>query len=314
MSSDSTRLPPAVFLMGPTAAGKTGVAVALQERYPCELVSVDSAQVYRGLDIGSGKPDAATLKRSPHHLIDIRDPADAYSAADFRSDALKVMKAISARGKVPVLVGGTMLYFKALRDGLADLPAADPATRQRLLERAHREGWEALHEELQKIDPEAALRIRPTDPQRLQRALEVYALTGRPISELQRQTGTPLPFALTQIALMPPQRALLHARIETRLRQMLREGFVEEVQTLKARGDLDPTLPAIRSVGYRQIWDYLDGVYDYDVMFGKALAATRQLAKRQLTWLRSWPGLLVFDSEAPDVVERVLNSLPAIPT
>lgn len=284
-------LPPAIFLLGPTASGKTQLALELHERQPVELISVDSAQVYRGLDIGSGKPDAATLERHPHRLIDIRDPAEPYSAADFRRDALQAMHEVSAAGRIPLLVGGTMLYFKALRDGLADLPEADPALRARLEAQAREEGLPALHRRLREVDPESAARIRPGDPQRLLRALEVWELSGRPLSELHRaQTPQPLPFRLRQFALLP-ERADLHARIELRLRDMLARGFVDEVARLHARGDLHLGLPAVRSVGYRQIWDFLEGRDDYPGMVDKALAATRQLAKRQVTWLRGWEQL-----------------------
>jgi len=278
-------------LLGPTASGKTQLALELHERQPVELISVDSAQVYRGLDIGSGKPDAATLERHPHRLIDIRDPAEPYSAADFRRDALQAMHEVSAAGRIPLLVGGTMLYFKALRDGLADLPEADPALRARLEAQAREEGLPALHRRLREVDPESAARIRPGDPQRLLRALEVWELSGRPLSELHRaQTPQPLPFRLRQFALLP-ERADLHARIELRLRDMLARGFVDEVARLHARGDLHLGLPAVRSVGCRQIWDFLEGRDDYPGMVDKALAATRQLAKRQVTWLRGWEQL-----------------------
>lgn len=303
--------------MGPTASGKTRVAVELVRRAPLEIVSVDSALVYRGLDIGSGKPDAATLRAAPHRLVDIRDPGQAYSAAEFRRDALGAMEEIREAGKIPLLVGGTMLYFKVLREGLANMPEADPAVRARILGLARREGWEAVHRRLAEVDPAAAARIHPTDPQRLQRALEVFELAGKPLSELHRagksgRRGEPaLPFRLVQLAMVPPERAVLHRRIEARLRQMLEAGFVEEVRALRARGDLDRSLPAMRSVGYRQIWDYLAGDCDYETMVARALAATRQLAKRQLTWLRGWPELGTLNSEDPDIVEKCLKFLPS---
>lgn len=288
-------LPPIPCLMGPTACGKTAIAVRLVEEFPFEIISVDSALVYRGLDIGSGKPDAATQARAPHHLIDIRDPAAPYSAADFRTDALAAIKDIQARGKVPLLTGGTMLYFRVLRDGLADMPAATPEVRQRILEEAGHAGWPALHRRLHDVDPDAAARIHANDPQRLQRALEVYEVTGKPLSELQRinqnNTRDELPGRLLFLGLVPRYRAELHERIATRFHAMLADGLVDEVRRLRERGDLSVSLPAIRSVGYRQVWEYLDGHYDYATMVERAIAATRQLAKRQLTWLRGWKEL-----------------------
>ena len=317
--------------MGPTACGKTRIAVALAERYPVELVSVDSALVYRGLDIGTGKPDAATLARAPHRLVDIRDPATPYSAADFRADALRELRDIVARGRLPLLVGGTMLYFKVLRDGLAALPPAAPEVRARLLAQAEREGWPALHARLAAVDPEAAARIHASDTQRLQRALEVYEISGQTLSMLQRQTkdahrtghgdshAAPdnLPCTLHFIGLLP-ERAALHVQIEARFQQMLAAGFIDEVAALRQRGDLDPVLPALRSVGYRQAWEYLDGKYGYTEMVDKAVAATRQLAKRQYTWLRAWPDLLALPiTLRPDdenIVKKRLKSLPAVAT
>ena len=295
--------------MGPTASGKTGLAVELVQRGPFEIISVDSAQVYRGLDIGSGKPGADILQLAPHRLIDIRDPADTYSAADFRQDALLEIDSIQSRGNIPLLVGGTMLYFKALRDGLAAMPAADGKVRQKILQLASEQGWQAVHRRLADVDPDSAARIHPNDPQRLQRALEVYELTGFSLTshhEQHNHSGE-LPFQLHFIALYPQQRAVLHEKIAGRFKQMLADGFIEEVQALFGRGDLDPSMPAIRSVGYRQIWDYLAGLDDYERMQEKALAATRQLAKRQLTWLRSWPALKVLDSEMSQITENCLK-------
>jgi len=314
-------LPPAICLMGPTACGKTRVAVALAQEFPVEIISVDSALVYRGLDIGAGKPDAATLARAPHRLIDIRDPAEPYSAAAFRTDALREMREILARGKIPLLVGGTMLYFKALRDGLADLPAADPAVRSQILALAAAEGWPAVHARLANVDPVAARRIHPNDPQRLQRALEVHALSGRSLSELHdAQLSDPaaeLPCKLVFLALLP-ERAALHEVIARRFDAMLKAGLLAEVAALRARGDLHPGLPAIRSVGYRQVWEYLDGLYGHDVMVEKAVAATRQLAKRQHTWLRGWPALhelsCKLDSSDEINVVNCLKSLPEVTT
>ena len=295
--------------MGPTASGKTGLAVELVQRGPFEIISVDSAQVYRGLDIGSGKPGADILQLAPHRLIDIRDPADTYSAADFRQDALLEIDSIQSRGNIPLLVGGTMLYFKALRDGLAAMPAADGKVRQKILQLASEQGWQAVHRRLADVDPDSAARIHPNDPQRLQRALEVYELTGFSLTshhEQHNHSGE-LPFQLHFIALYPQQRAVLHEKIAGRFKQMLADGFIEEVQALFGRGALDPSMPAIRSVGYRQIWDYLAGLDDYERMQEKALAATRQLAKRQLTWLRSWPELKVLDSEMSQITENCLK-------
>lgn len=290
----SATLPPAICLMGPTACGKTRVAVALAQEFPFEIISVDSALVYRGLDIGSGKPDAATLARAPHRLIDIRDPAEPYSAADFRNDALREIADILDKGKIPLLVGGTMLYFKALRDGLAPMPSADPEVRARINELAQREGWSAVHRRLQEVDPQAAARIHPNDPQRLQRALEVYEVSGRPLSDFHAEkpagAAPDLPCKLVFLAMLP-ERAALHQVIAQRFHQMLAMGFIDEVSSLRKRGDLDVDMPAIRSVGYRQVWEFLDGKYDYAMMVEKGIAATRQLAKRQYTWLRGWPEL-----------------------
>jgi tRNA dimethylallyltransferase len=313
------RLPPAICLMGPTACGKTSAAVQLVQQFPMEIISVDSALVYRGLDIGSGKPDAATQANAPHRLIDIRDPAEPYSASDFRRDALREMRDIVARGNIPLLVGGTMLYFKLLRDGLAELPSASPELRQRLLAQAEAEGWPALHRRLQQVDPVAADRIHPNDPQRLQRALEVYEVTGRPLSVLQAegQTGVmdDLPCELIFLGMLPVDRARLHQQIALRFHAMLAAGLVDEVVALRARGDLHPDLPSIRSVGYRQVWEYLAGDYDHATMVEKGIAATRQLAKRQLTWLRGWEHLQELpchlDGQDVKFVENHLKTLNA---
>jgi len=317
----ATERPAAVCLMGPTASGKTALALALCEHYPFEIVSVDSALVYRGMDIGSAKPDAGELARAPHHLIDIRDPSEAYSAADFRADALRLMAQIRGRGRIPLLVGGTMLYFKVLRDGIAELPAADPELRAHLLGRAEREGWPALHRELERVDPEAAARIHPNHSQRIQRALEVYHLTGTPLSALQRaQAEQPAP-ALLHLALAPAAREVLHGRIALRFSQMLEQGFIEEVARLRARGDLHPDLPSMRAVGYRQVWRYLDGEYDLATLRELGTIATRQLAKRQFTWLRQWPDLnwiltderqAVVTGVATNCAELVTEGAPAL--
>jgi tRNA dimethylallyltransferase len=305
--------PPVVCLMGPTASGKTGLAVDLVERLPLEIISVDSVMVYRQMDIGSAKPDAVTLARAPHRLIDIRDPAEAYSAAEFRDDALREIEAIRAAGRIPLLVGGTMLYFRALLGGLAVLPSADPAVRARLETEAAERGWAALHARLAEVDPAAAARIHPNDPQRIQRALEVYELTGLPLSELQARAAPVLTDRVIKLAVAPPQRAVLHERIAERFTAMLQAGLIEEVEALRARGDLQPELPALRAVGYRQVWNYLAGAMDYTEMTERGIIATRQLAKRQFTWLRSERDLSWFDSMDPALLQKVLKMLePAL--
>jgi tRNA dimethylallyltransferase len=296
---------PAVLLAGPTATGKSALALALAARFPAEIVSVDSAQVYRGMDIGTAKPDAATRARVPHHLVDVIDPTDAYSAARFRRDALAAVAAIRGRGRLPLLVGGTMLYFKALTEGLSALPAADPTVRARLNARAAREGWPALHAELARIDPATAARLEPTDAQRIQRALEVHTLTGRPLSALQgtrENDGAPGP--IVRIALLPHDRAALHAAIAARFDMMLAAGLVDELRGLRARYALTPDLPSMRCVGYRQAWEFLEGAIDAAALREKGIAATRQLAKRQITWLRSLGGI-VFEPDAPGLVDDV---------
>lgn len=292
LSNSIPSRPPAVCLMGPTACGKTRAAVELAANGPFEIISVDSALVYRGMDIGTGKPDAATLERAPHRLIDIRDPADAYSAAEFRADCINAMQQIVGRGKIPLLVGGTMLYFKALRDGLAAMPSANAAIRQKILDLAAAEGWGAVHQRLAVVDPQAAGRIHPNDPQRLQRALEVYEATGIPLTEHHRAkppgSDEDLPCELLFFSMIPASRAQLHQVIAERFHAMLAAGLVAEVASLKQRDDLHPALPSIRSVGYRQVWEFLQGRCDYDTMVARGIAATRQLAKRQHTWLRNW--------------------------
>ena len=309
-------LPPAVFLLGPTASGKTALAVTLVERFPLEIISVDSALVYRGMDIGTAKPDAPTLARAPHHLLDIRDPTEAYSAAAFCDDARRLMAEIIARGKVPLLVGGTMLYFRALLQGLDDLPRADSAVRQALQSEAADRGWPALHAELARIDPSTAARLAPNDSQRIGRALEVFRLTGAPMSALLDKASAALPYRVLQLALVPSDRAVLHQRIETRFDAMLTQGLLDEVQTLRRSWPLSPDLPAMRAVGYRQAWAYLDGDFDLNALREKGIAATRQLAKRQLTWLRSWPDAVVLDCLADDfdaqAFERVRAHLQSV--
>jgi tRNA dimethylallyltransferase len=281
-------LPPAIMLLGPTASGKTDLALALAESLPCEIISVDSALVYRGMDIGTAKPSAELLARAPHRLIDICDPADAYSAARFRADALAAMAEITEQRRVPLLVGGTMLYFRALQRGLSPLPQGDPGLRAELAERATIDGAAAMHRWLSKVDPAAGRRIHANDPQRVQRALEVWLLTGRPMSELWRAADTPmLGYRVLKLVRSPRERAELHRRIAARFRAMLDAGFEEEVRRLLARGDLRPELPSMRCVGYRQMLQYLQGRYNFETMSASAVAATRQLAKRQYTWLRS---------------------------
>ena len=300
--------PWAIFLMGPTAAGKTDTAMALHERLGHELISVDSAMVYRGMDIGSAKPSAAELARAPHHLIDIRDPAEPYSAADFREDAIELMRQISAAGRVPLLVGGTMLYYKRLIEGVANLPSADPIIRQQLETQWQYEGLESLHKRLAEVDAVSAQRIHPNDPQRLIRALEVYYASGRPMSELwAEQQPETFPWRVLSIALAPSDRALLHQRIAKRFELMMDEGLINEVTALKKRNDLHLGLPAMKSVGYRQVWEYLEGEYDYASLVERGVIATRQLAKRQLTWLRSWPELNWVDSQRSDALDQVLK-------
>jgi tRNA dimethylallyltransferase len=298
--------PLAIFLMGPTASGKTGLAVELVQRLPLEIISVDSALVYRGMDIGTAKPDAATLALAPHRLIDIRDPGEAYSAAQFRADALHEMESICACGNTPLLVGGTMLYFRALQQGLSDLPGADPEVRAQLEARAAEIGWAAMHQRLAEVDAQSAARIHPNDPQRVQRALEVYELTGVSLTELcRRGSETPPSYRFLKIVLAPPERAVLHRRIEARFRAMLEQGFLDEVQRLQGRGDLDARLPALRAVGYRQAWMYLRGELSADEWVERALVATRQYARRQLTWLRAEADAHWVDPLSPDAVARV---------
>lgn len=316
-------LPPAIFLMGPTAAGKTDLALALAEALPCELISVDSALIYRGMDIGTAKPEPEVLERFPHALIDIRDPVQSYSAAEFRADALAAMAQATARGRIPLLVGGTMLYYKALLEGLADMPSADPQVRAELEARAAAEGLLELHRELASIDPESAARIHPNDPQRLVRALEVYRVSGMTMTaHRERQAAqnsgldapgvAHLPYTVAHLAIAPLQRSVLHTRIATRFQQMLEHGFIDEVEALRQRGDLHAGLPSIRAVGYRQVWDYLDGQLNRDEMTERGIIATRQLAKRQFTWLRSWKDLHWLDSLADDNLTCALKYLNSV--
>lgn len=299
---------PVICLMGATAVGKTDLALALSERLPCDIVSVDSAMIYRGMDIGTAKPDAEELARAPHRLINICDPAEAYSAAQFREDAQREIDSIHRQKRIPLLVGGTMLYYKALLEGMAQLPAADEAVRQRLLAQAEAEGWPALHARLQQVDPASAQRIHPNDPQRLQRALEVYEISGRSLTELwAQQQQAPLAGPVLQLAVEHPDRSVLHERIARRFALMLELGFEAEVRQLYERGDLHKALPSIRCVGYRQMWEYFDGDFNYETMVERAIIATRQLAKRQLTWLRGWSGLHRLDVTGPDLLARALK-------
>ncbi|HET6265598.1 MAG TPA: tRNA (adenosine(37)-N6)-dimethylallyltransferase MiaA [Usitatibacter sp.] len=299
----------AILVLGPTASGKTAVALALARRFPAEIVSVDSAQVYRGMDVGTAKPDRASRAAVPHHLVDVVDPTESYSAGRFRDDATRLVAEIHARGRVPILAGGTMLYFRALTQGLSDLPPADPAVRARIDARAARSGWPALHAELARVDADTAARLEPTDPQRIQRALEVYEITGTPLSKLQsRGGGTQPAFEALRVALEPGERSELHRRIDARFRAMLDAGLVEELHGLKRRYRLDASLPSMRAVGYRQAWETLEGRAPADTLAERGIAATRQLAKRQLTWLRSMPGLARFDCLRPDLGEAVAEA------
>ncbi len=302
--------PPAIFLMGPTASGKTAVAVELAQQLPLEIISVDSALVYRDMNIGTAKPDAATLAHAPHHLINIRNPTEAYSAAAFRHDALHLMQDISARNNIPLLVGGTMLYFRALRFGLSDLPQADPGVRSELEQRAARLGWPALHTELTQLDPETAARLNPNDSQRIQRALEIYQITGTPMSTLFRQQDKhPLPYRVLPIALIPSDRSQLHARIATRFAAMLKLGMVDELRALREKYPLHPDLPAMRCVGYRQAWKFIEGSINEAELLDQGIAATRQLAKRQLTWLRGMADNIELDCLAHDLAQQVLAAV-----
>ena len=282
---------PVIFLMGPTASGKTDLAISLLEHLPVELINVDSAQIYQQMDIGTAKPDAETLSKAPHRLLSFCDPADAYSAADFANDAKKEIADIHSMGRIPLLVGGSMLYFKVLLEGLSDLPSADADIRKSIQEQADREGWASVHQQLQLVDPITAGKLHPNHSQRIQRALEVYKITGTPLSELQSQSqgGIEQDYDVRQYALVMQNRALLHQRIEQRFMAMMEAGFASEVEQLFQRGDLHADLPSIRAAGYRQLWDYFEGHYGLDEAVEKAIIATRQLAKRQQTWLRNWP-------------------------
>lgn len=301
---------PVISLMGPTAAGKTALALALAERLPVDIVSVDASQVYRGLDIGTAKPSRDEQRRFPHRLIDIRDPREAYSAAEFRRDALREIEQIAGAGRVPLLVGGTMFYFRALEYGLTDLPSADAATRARLSAEAKVLGWAAMHARLAARDPASGARIHPNDPQRILRALEIIELTGQTPSERRAALpAAPAPYEFVKLAIVPSNRAKLHERIDRRYHDMLARGLVAEVDALRQRDDLHLDLPAMRTVGYRQIWEYLTETINYSEMIMRAVAATRQLAKRQQTWLRSYPGVTFFEMQNATPVDASLDFL-----
>ena len=296
--------------MGPTASGKTAVAVELMRELPCEIISVDSAQVYRHMDIGTGKPDAETLKAAPHHLIDVIEPDETFSAARFRDDAQALMREIAERGRVPLLVGGTMMYFKTLLEGLSELPQADPGIRMVIDSRANESGWPALHQELKRIDPKTAARLAPNDAQRIQRALEVFYITSRPMSELmQKPKYVYFPYAPLKIGLLPRDRAQLHDRIAARFEAMLELGLIGELRELRKRYALDLAMPSMRCVGYRQTWQYLDGEIGLAALREQGIAATRQVAKRQLTWLRSMRDVIEFDCLAEDLADQIVKYL-----
>lgn len=302
-------LPPALLIMGPTAAGKTDLALELAKTYPVEIISVDSALVYRGMDIGTAKPSPEILAEFPHHLVDFLEPTENYSVGDFRRDAIALMADITERGKIPLLVGGTMLYFKALQQGLAELPEADQAVRQRLEQLKEDKGLSYLHQRLSEVDPESAKRIHPNDPQRIERALEVYEITGKAMTELiQAQTET-IPYRLTKVIVSPFDRKVLHQRIALRYNNMMSDGFLDEVKDLYQRDDCHPGLPAIRAVGYRQVWGHLDGEYDLETAIEKAIIATRQMAKRQITWLRAQRDAMWFDSGNGLPMDEIRNYL-----
>ena len=307
ISQKNVSKPTAIFLMGPTASGKTDLAIALRQELPVEVISVDSALIYREMDIGTAKPSKAELAAAPHRLIDILDPSESYSAMNFRADALREMAKIREQGKIPLLVGGTMLYYKALLDGLSPLPSADENIRAEIEAKAAQNGWAALHNELAKIDPISAARINPNDSQRINRALEVFYLTGKTLTELTAQKGESLPFNVLQFAIAPQDRALLHQRIEQRFHKMMELGFLAEVEKLYQRGDLHAELPSIRCVGYRQMWEHLRGDYALNEAIFRGICATRQLAKRQITWLRGWQSPITWlDSLQPMIAKEII--------
>ena len=301
--------------MGPTASGKTDIAVQLVKDLPCEIISVDSAMVYRGMDIGTAKPDAATLQQAPHRLIDICDPGEAYSAAQFAEDAVREMKEIMEKGKIPLLVGGTFLYYRALYEGLSPLPSADQELREQIEEEAKQVGWAQMHQKLHRVDPQAAARIHPNDPQRIQRALEIFELTGESMTTLlSKENDREFPYKVSKLILAPDDRSVLHDRIALRFNQMIENGLIEEVTRLYQRGDLHRELPSIRAVGYRQVWSYLEGELSLEDMIQKGIVATRQFAKRQFTWLRSDKEGIWFNSLEKNIYTKVLNHLKNSPT
>jgi tRNA dimethylallyltransferase len=311
-SSSAAALPLYICLAGPTASGKTAAALAIARAHPVEIISVDSALVYRDMDIGTAKPTAAELASVPHHLINIRDPLHAYSAAEFVQDAQTLIEQIAARNRLPLLVGGTMLYFKALFDGIDPMPPAQPALRAAIEAQAQQKGWPALHAELAQVDPVTAARLAPADSQRIQRALEVYLASGLPLSHFHARSTTPALSTVPLISLEPLDRAWLHVRIAQRFDTMLAAGFIDEVRALRARGDLHAELPSMRCVGYRQAWETLDGLWGMDSLRERGIAATRQLAKRQITWLRSMPQRHVVDCQAEDATAQVLRAVDAL--
>ncbi|NMH60925.1 tRNA (adenosine(37)-N6)-dimethylallyltransferase MiaA [Alteromonas ponticola] len=300
---------PVVAIMGPTASGKTDLALALAAQFPSEIISVDSALVFKGMDIGTAKPSLAERQQCPHHLIDILDPSESYSVSQFCFDTNQLIEQIHQRGNIPILVGGTMMYFNALINGISPLPKSDEVIRQTICEEANQAGWSAIHAQLQQVDPVSAERIHPNDPQRVTRALEVYRSSGKTLTYWQQQEVSKTPFEIAQFAIAPQDRAVLHKRIEKRFRQMLEAGFIDEVRKLFQRGDLHIDLPAIRSVGYRQVWQYLEQTLSYDEMQERGIIATRQLAKRQLTWLRGWNSLDWLDTFANNNVAKILAKI-----
>ena len=304
--TNTNSLPKAIFLMGPTASGKTDLAIKLAQQCRCEIISVDSALIYKQMDIGTAKPSAAEQALAPHSLVDIIDPTESYSAGNFRDDALRLMNNIVARGHTPLLVGGTMLYYKALVEGLSPLPSADPEVRAAIEKQVNESSWEALHQELQAIDPVSAQRIHVNDPQRLARAIEVYRITGKSMTELTEVKSDPIPFDVKQFAIAPAEKSVLHERIERRFDLMLAGGFEQEVRALYERGDLHLDLPSMRCVGYRQMWEYIEGKMDYEEMRFRGVVATRQLAKRQMTWLRGWKqDIQWLESADPNNFEKI---------
>jgi tRNA dimethylallyltransferase len=303
----SIKQPPVICLMGPTASGKTALALALCDALPCDIVSVDSALIYRDMDIGTAKPTDEELVKYPHRLINLRDATQSYSAAEFCHDALNEIDLIRAKNRIPLLVGGTMMYFKSLIEGISPLPAANSDIRKKIEAEAEQYGWQALHEKLQEVDSVSAKRIHPNDPQRITRALEVFRLTGKTLTQLTEVKGVKLEGDILQFAITPKERSTLHARIEFRYQQMVEQGFEQEVTKLKARGDLHDNLPSIRCVGYRQMWQYLNGEFDHKEMVFRGICATRQLAKRQLTWLRSWQNLHWLTTDDKKNLAQVLS-------